>query len=183
DDGGQAGAACAAGNGHAVHARFDDSRKPRYRLGHLGRGHVLSLPTEGVADAVDEEEIAGVVLAHEVAGAKPGVARLEHVAQDLLLRLPRIAVALEAAGQARRPIRNLAERLSHLAGTATDAAAALVAHDLAALVVVAHQRGWRAMGEERRDAADGAGLALVVEQRDVAFGRGVELEDAQNPEP
>ena len=36
------------------------------------------------------------------------------------------------------------------------------------------------MGEERRRAADGARLALDVEQSDVAFGRGVELEDARN---
>src|SRR5215469_5796503 len=36
------------------------------------------------------------------------------------------------------------------------------------------------MGEERRRTADRARLALDVEQRDVALGRRVELEDARN---
>src|SRR5438105_13905758 len=38
------------------------------------------------------------------------------------------------------------------------------------------------MRQERRRTADRARLALDVEQRDVAFGRGVELEDARDAE-
>ena len=39
------------------------------------------------------------------------------------------------------------------------------------------------MREERRDAADGAGLAFHIEHRDVALGRGVELQDLRNTKP
>ena len=38
------------------------------------------------------------------------------------------------------------------------------------------------MREERRHAADGAGLALDIVQRDVAFGRRIELKDARYAE-
>ncbi len=39
------------------------------------------------------------------------------------------------------------------------------------------------MRQERRDAADGAGLAFDIDQRDVALGRGVELQDVRNAKP
>ena len=59
------------------------------------RRDVLALPAKRVADAVDEIIEALGVAAHQVAGAHPGVAGREHVAQDLLFRLLRFAVALE----------------------------------------------------------------------------------------
>ena len=45
-----------------------------------------------------------------------------------------------------------------------------------------HQRRRESMREKRRDAADGARFAVDVEQRHVALGRGVELQDLRNPE-
>ena len=45
-----------------------------------------------------------------------------------------------------------------------------------------HERHRKAMREKGRHAADRAGLALDVVERDVALGRGVEFEDARNGE-
>src|SRR5438046_790068 len=75
-----------------VDIAFEHAIERSDRLFDLGRRYVLALPTEGIADAVDKIEIAVRVLAHEIAGAEPSVALLEHVAQDLgvSLRLRRI---------------------------------------------------------------------------------------------
>ena len=78
----------AARHGDAVHGRFGDAGKRRDRRGDFGGRHVLALPAKGVADAVDEIEEAAGILAHEIAGAVPGVAALEHVAQDFVLAIP-----------------------------------------------------------------------------------------------
>ena len=78
-----------ARHAHAVDVRFGDAGKCRDRRGDFRGRDVLALPAEGVADPVDEIEKAACVPAHQIAGAKPGVARREHVAQDLLLACPR----------------------------------------------------------------------------------------------
>src|SRR5439155_14311330 len=49
--------------------------------------------------------------------------------------------------------------------------------------IESHQLRRETMREKRWDAADGTGLALDIEERDVTFGRGVELEDLGNAEP
>src|SRR5262249_24853366 len=76
-------------------------------LRHLGGRHVLALPAEGVADAVDEVEEALLVLAHQVAGPDPGVALCEDVTQDSLLGFARTGVALEPAAGTRRIVLHL----------------------------------------------------------------------------
>src|SRR5690242_14319971 len=70
---------------YAVHIGLLDSGKSADRLCHFGGRDIFSLPAEGVADTVDEVEIALLVLSHQVAGAKPCVSRLEHVAEYLFL--------------------------------------------------------------------------------------------------
>src|SRR5204863_4317851 len=85
DDGGHADPAVGAGDGHAVDVGLLDSGERAQRLRHFAGRDVLALPAEGVPDAIDEVEVALVVLAHEIAGANPEVPRLEHVAEGLLL--------------------------------------------------------------------------------------------------
>jgi hypothetical protein len=96
-------------------------------LRHLGGSHVLALPAKGVADAVDEVEEALLVLAHQVAGPYPSVARREDMAQDSLLGLGRTGVALEPAAGARRIVLHLADRLAGLVDAAANTETVLVA--------------------------------------------------------
>ena len=56
----------------------------------------------------------------------------------------------------------------------------LVAHRLLGFHVEAHQRGGKPVRHVPGDAADGAGLALEIEHRHVAFGGGVEFQDLRN---
>ena len=96
-----------------------------------------------------------LVLAHQVAGAEPGVARLEDVAQDLSLGL-----GLRRHSPRSAPpgfdgvLQDLADRLADLVGGALDAEAVGVAHRLLGLDVEAHELGREAVREERGNAAD-----------------------------
>src|SRR5271154_1171241 len=86
-DGRHPGAAFGPRNRDSVDAGMQYALKSAERLRHLGGSHVLALPAKGVADAVNEVEEAILVLAHQVAGPHPGVARCEDIAQDSLLGL------------------------------------------------------------------------------------------------
>src|SRR5262249_56545064 len=112
DDRSHAGAAVTAGNLDAVDVGLQ-------RIGELadgfldfGGGDVLALPAEGVADAVDEKEVAGGVLAHQVAGSEPDVACLEHIAQDLPVGLALSRITLETGDRLRRVLQDLADDLT-----------------------------------------------------------------------
>ena len=72
-------------DGNTVCDDFLDPRRVRQALFDLGGGDVLALPAEGVADPVDEVEIAVGILTHQVAGAEPTVAALEDVGENFLL--------------------------------------------------------------------------------------------------
>src|SRR5581483_8986012 len=104
-----------------------DAGAARDRLGNLGRRDVFALPAEGVADAVDEVEEAARVLAHQIAGAEPGVAGREHVAQDLFGRSGLVGIALERR-PALVPAGNPADRLADFTGDAALAQPVLAAH-------------------------------------------------------
>ena len=78
-----------SGTANAVHRRVDDVRAGGDHARDFRGRDVLALPAEGVADAVDEVEKSLRVLAHQIAGAVPGIARLEHVAQHLARAWPR----------------------------------------------------------------------------------------------
>src|SRR6185295_11159327 len=107
-----------------------------------------------VADAVDEIEIAVLVLAHQVAGAEPDVALLEHVVQDLLVGFLLRRVALEPRAGLRRVLENFADDLAALVGLAFDAEPLFVTHRLLALDVEADDLGREAVRDEPRDAPD-----------------------------
>jgi hypothetical protein len=49
----------------------------------FGSGDIFAFPAEGVSDAIDEVVEVVIILAHEIARAKPCVATLEHVPQNL----------------------------------------------------------------------------------------------------
>ena len=49
--------------------------------------------------------------------------------------------------------------------------------------VETHDLGRETAGDEPRQPADRAFLALEIEQRDVAFGRGIEFDDLRDLEP
>ena len=85
DDRRHAGAALVARHGDAVHGGVADAAEAADGFGDLRGRNVLALPAKSVADPVDEIEIAALVAPHQVAGAEPGVARREDVAQDLPL--------------------------------------------------------------------------------------------------
>src|SRR5205085_10001606 len=133
--------------------------------------------------AVDEIEVALLVLSHQVAGAEPRVSTLEDVTEDLLFRRFAAGVTLEAAADVRRIGKNLAERFSDFVRTTTNAEPFGVPHGCIRFDVELHERCRESMGEEERDASDRARLALDVEQRDVAFGGRVELQDLWNAKP
>ena len=106
------------GHRHAIDIGLADAGHRRQRLAHLAGGDILALPAEGVADAVDEIEIAVAVAPHQVAGAKPDIAASEHVAQHLLLAVGLVGIALELPpGRAG----NAAHRFAHFVGRAFDA--------------------------------------------------------------
>src|SRR5207248_920222 len=140
--------------------------------------HVLSLPAEGVADPVDEIEESLRVAAHQIAAAIPGVARGERLAQHLAARGGRIGVALEASGAV--IVQNLTDRLAHLVRGAAHAVAARVAKRGARLEVEAHDLDRHAVREKGRDSPDRPRATLAVVEREVAFGRGVILEDLRD---
>jgi hypothetical protein len=90
------GLARGAGNLDAVDAGVAHAGERPHGGGHFRGGHVLPLPAEGVADAVNEIVETLIVSAHQITGAHPGVARLEHTPQQLALARLGIGVALEA---------------------------------------------------------------------------------------
>src|SRR5439155_1729966 len=182
-DGRHAGAAFRAGNRHPVNDRIDHAGARGDRLGNLRGRYILALPAEGVTDAIDEVEIALLIPSHQVTGAKPGVARLEDVAEDLLLGRLLACVAFESGAEARRVRENLADRFSDFVWSAANAPSLFVPDRLVFVAVDFHQRRPDSMRKKRRDTADGARLALDIEQRQVAFGRGVELQNLRNAEP
>src|SRR3989441_1074744 len=182
DERSHAGAAVGVWDGHAVDVGRLDGGKGANRFRHLRGRDVLALPAEGVADTVDEIEVAVRVPSHEVTGAKPRVPRLEDAAQDLALGVLLARVPLESPAGVRRLLEHRADRLADFVRRAAHAEACLVADGLVPGDVESHQGGGESMREERGDAPDGPGLALDVDHRHVALGRGVELQDLRNAE-
>ena len=150
--------------------------------GDLAGGDVLALPAEGVANAIDEIEKPLIVLAHQIAGAVPGIALGKDIAQYLLLRRLRIRVAFEAPAVPSPRPRQRADGLADFIGRAPQAVPGLVAHGSARFGVEFDEGHRHAMRQERRDPADGAGAPFAVVQGEAAFGRGVILQDLRNAE-
>src|SRR5258708_5795248 len=171
---GHAGAALGAFHGDAIDIGFLHAGTSLQVLGDLVGGDVLALPAVGVADPVDEIEVAVGVGLHQVAGGEPGVALLEDVAQDLLLRRGLVHVAgVLAAGVAA----DLADAFADLAGAGLYAEPVQAPDRLLGLHVELHQADVELFAQPLGRAANGAFAAIEVEHRDIAFRRAVELED------
>src|SRR5215475_839059 len=175
-----AGAAVAAGNLHSVDVGLQRVGELADGFLDFGGGDVLAFPAEGVTDAVDEGEVAGGGLAHQVAGSEPDVACLEHIAQDLPVGLALSRITLETGDRLRRVLQDLADDLTGFVEGALDAEALLVADRLLGIDVKPHHFGGEAVRDEPGNAADGALLAVEIDHRHVAFRRGVELDDLRN---
>src|SRR5262249_52132883 len=117
------------------------------------------------------------VASQQVAGAKPGVAGLEHVAEQLALRGRPVGVAVVLHG-ARGP--DLAEQLAGLVDVACDGAAVGPARDVPGRVIEAYER--YLILEQRVRLANRSDAAVEILQRDVALGSAVHLDDARDAE-
>src|SRR5258708_8228596 len=155
-----AGPAVGARNSDAIDSGLPDAGKRTDRLRYLGCRDIFALPAEGIADTIDEIEIALLVLSHQVASSKPFVSRLEHVAEYLAVGGFLVGIAFEAAGQI---IKNFPDRFSGFVRSTANTESLLISNRLTCLAVGLHQRGGESMRDTRRDAADGAGLALDIE--------------------
>src|ERR1700730_3244013 len=173
------GAAVGAWNFNAIGRGIGHSGAIQYRFVHFGGRDILALPAEGIADPIDKVEIATCIEPHQIAGAKPGIARRQHIAQDFLFGLVSIGVALETAAAIVGGT-DAADGFADLASRAGNTKTVRSANGNAKLEVEAHDRRRKTMGQERRDSADRAGLALDVVKREIAFGRRIELEYSRN---
>src|SRR5262249_52904776 len=115
-------------------------------------------------------------------GTEPDVAFVEHVVQDLSVGLGLARIALETLAGPGRILHDLADDLARLVNVALDAEAAFVADRLLAFHVEADDLGREARGDPPGKPGDRAFLAVEIEQRDIAFGRGIELDDLRDLE-
>ena len=118
-----------------------------------------------------------LIFSHQVAGAKPGISGLENIAENFFFGSVLVGVALESASEIRRVFENFADCLAGLFGAAANAESLFIANWFVVFDVEFDQRRAEAMRQIRRNPADGSRLAFDVEQRDVALGRGIKLED------
>src|SRR5262249_34203677 len=122
------------------------------------------------------------VLAHQIAGSEPAVAFCEHVVQDLPVGLRLTRIALEPLTRLRCILHNLADDLARLVDIALDTETALVAHRLLRLWIKAHDFDGKAGRDPPGQPAYRALLVVKIEQGDVAFGCGIELDDLRDLE-
>uniref|UniRef100_A0A0N4ZJL1 LEPR-XLL domain-containing protein n=1 Tax=Parastrongyloides trichosuri TaxID=131310 RepID=A0A0N4ZJL1_PARTI len=176
---GHARLAFLTGDGDAVGDDFLNAGGVMQALLDLGGRDVLALPAVGVAQTVHEVEIAVAVLTHQVAGAEPAVALLEDVSEDLLLRGLLVGVAREVVADVAA---DLADGFAGLADGDGNALAVRSAQGLARLRVQRDQADVDLRLQIARHAADGARLAVKVEQGDVALGGAIELHDVLDAE-
>src|SRR5882672_10513575 len=144
---GHAGAPIGAGHSHPIDAGMLDARERADRLSHLGGGDIFTLPAEGVAGTVDEIEITLLVLSHQVAGTKPGVSRLEDIAEYFAGGGFLVGVALESTADVRWVVEKTANCFSGLVASTANAESLRIAERLTSLGIELHQRCRKSMRE------------------------------------
>src|SRR3984893_1417320 len=172
-----AGPPVGARHGYAIHIGIDNAGKRRDGGRHFGRRDIFALPAKRVPDAIDEIVKAAIVPPHQIAGAKPSVTTLEHVAQNLFFRRLAIRISIETGT---RIAGDAADRLARLVRGATRADPAFFAQRRIALDVELHQRERGTVRNERRRTTDGPRPAFDVEQGYIGFGRRIELENLRD---
>src|SRR6202021_1580691 len=174
-------AAVGARHGNPVGRRVENAGAAHDRVVHLAGCDILPLPAERIANPGDEIVVTMVVDLHEIAGAEPDVACRKDITQDLLFGLDRIGIALKMTS-ALRGGTDTPDRVADLAGGAGDTEPVPPA-DRVAFGVDPHDRSGEAVRQQWRDTADRAGFSFDIEQREVAFRRGVEFEYLRNRDP
>src|SRR3954447_14812553 len=90
-----AGAAIVTRHFYAVDDRFADILPGADRVRHLCRRYILTLPSKRLSNTIDEIEEPRGVASHQVAAAKPRVARREHVTENFPGCRCMVGVAIE----------------------------------------------------------------------------------------
>src|ERR1700756_2064546 len=179
NDRGHAGADIGARHGHAIGRGVDDPMAIAKAVIDLAGRDILALPAKGIADTIDEIEEALLVLPHQIAGAKPGIALREDIAQDFPVGLACVGIALEAAAALIRGA-DTPDRFADLVASGCDAKPVIAAPGITALGVDLDDRGGKKMRQQRRNAADRTNLALDIGEGKNAFGGGVKSQDARH---
>eukprot|EP00047_Mylnosiga_fluctuans_P014952 m.42303 g.42303 ORF g.42303 m.42303 type:complete len:421 (-) comp5715_c0_seq1:700-1962(-) len=173
-------AAVAARHRHAVHVCLVDAGKVREALRDVVGRDVLALPAERVADAVLEVVEPLVIDHQQIARTKPQIALAKNIPQDLLLCCLLVRVAIEVPRGVAPD--DPADDLTGLARLADHAAAVNANGHLGLMVVLDNVAGHKKIADGRNE-ANSADARLVVEKRDVALGRGIQLADGWDAEP
>src|SRR5580704_12441318 len=174
-----AGAAIGARHGHAIGRGVDDPWAIAKTIIDLAGCDVLALPAEGIAEAIDKIEETLLILPHQVAGAKPGIAFREDIAQNFLVGLACIGIALEAAAAVAR-VADAPDRFADLVASGCDAKPVIAARGLVTFRIDLDDRRGKAMRQQRREPADRTDLALDIVKGKIALRSSVEFEDARN---
>jgi len=167
------------GDLHADDVGLGDVRVAAEDVGDLVGRHVLGLPAEGVAEAVDEVDAAVGVLALHVAGQEPGVAGREEVRGPALVGRGRVVVVALEIGFFEGWVGEAVHDLAGLAGRDFDGeAGGWVARDFLRVDVHAHALlvgGVEPVpdGAALADGVDAKGPRVVVEGAAEPVGGGV----------
>jgi len=176
DRGARSAAVLVVGDEDSVHVGLKNAREGAQDLADLGRGAVLSLPAEGVSDAVNEADESLGINREEIASHEVLVPFDKGVADDLLLG--GLGVLITGKGGRRVRVDDREEELSGLSDGAVLAESIrssdnlvvlnvipreAVLHDLATQPALATARALSILG------------AAVVDQGHVALGGSVEL--------
>ncbi|SKN84580.1 Uncharacterised protein [Mycobacteroides abscessus subsp. abscessus] len=170
-DGGHSGATIGTGHLHAEDRRLLHRVVVFDRGLHLGGGHILTLPPEGVAEPITERRMTPAEVAHQIACVEPGVALLEGVTHQLLLRGRRVGVPVE-----RRQVGHLAQQQSRLPRPDLGQETLVVTYRFTTLDVVLDVR------DGHRTDAHGAVDIERVDKCGVRLAGRVELTDPLDPE-
>lgn len=92
-----AGTTVCAGHRHAVGHGIDDASTIPDRVAYLTGCNIFALPTEGVANPVDEMKLTLCVEPHQVAATEPAIPCFEDIAQNPLLGFASIRIPFETA--------------------------------------------------------------------------------------
>src|SRR5690606_1542082 len=128
------------------------------------------------------KEVAILVLAHQIPGAEPAVALLHDVRENLFPGRFRIGIALETIGGLRRVVDDLPDHLADFAGCRFDHESVRAANRLFPFHIEAGDPYGESMRHPPRNAADGAGRTVPVEDRDVSFSRRIPFENLRDGE-
>src|ERR1700683_80153 len=153
------------------------------RTQYLGGGHVLTLPSIGVADAVDEVVETARVAPHEVPCAIPAIARAEYISQHLGLRGFAIRIAFEASDASIRRVGNQSHRLARLVRRAALTESGTVAPGRSIVDIESQQCHRQPLCQERRYSPNCPRFAFTVVEREITLGRGVIFQDPRDAKP